>query len=535
MEVCDRNPGPTAGLCVPGCQCTPCPMGQTCQPDGYCVSDDCAGVTCPTGMYCRGGQCRDACETGPDTRLCPSGEVCRMGECVSAASRPDGGSVGDAAVGDGGSDGGATRDSGLPPRDIGASGDGGADDVDEGSVVLPPARRGCGCRAVGSSAPPTPRSPPSPSPSASPPRAVALAATAAGRGARAQEVEVYTMGPGADVFSRFGHAAMCVRDAESPGGRCYNYGTTDFSTPGPLTWQVLRGRARFWVSAAPLDLMLAWYAGEDRTVWRQRVRLAPDAFAALQRRLREDMRPESRAYVYHHFRDNCTTRVRDHLDAVTLGALRGPADAPHGPSWRAMVREGFASDPPLLAVSDLLLGRPLDAAPTRWEAMFLPAALRDEVARRLGAAPEVVHARRAPAPAARPSADVAAFALLAALLAALGVGRRRPLRALAGLATGALGLLVWTLSLASALPELHDNDLRAVLLPTDLALGALRGPALTLYARARVAMALAASCLHALGVTPQPVHLAALAVVAAMLPWAREPAAPPDNFSAERH
>ena len=323
--------------------------------------------------------------------------------------------------------------------------------------------------------------------------ALALALSAATTAARAQEAEVYTMGPGADVFSRFGHAALCVRDAESPGGRCYNYGTTDFSTPGPLTWRVLRGRALFWVSTAPLDVMLAWYANEDRTVWRQRVRLTPDAAAALARRLRDDLRPGSREYVYHHFRDNCTTRVRDHLDAVTLGALRGAADAPHGPTWRAMVRAGFADDPGLLAASSLLLGRPLDAAPTRWEAMFLPAVLRAEVSRRLGVAPEVVHARRAPVPAPGAASDVIVFAALAAALALLSLGRRRPLRALAGLVTGALGALVWGLSLASTLPELRANDLRAVLLPTDLALGLLRGRSLVLYARARVVMALVAS------------------------------------------
>jgi hypothetical protein len=349
----------------------------------------------------------------------------------------------------------------------------------------------------------------------------ALVATSAP--ARAQEVEVYTMGPGADVFSRFGHAALCVRDGESPDGRCYNYGTTDFSTPGPLTWRVLRGRALFWVSTAPLDLMLAWYAREDRTVWRQRVRLSPDAFAALERRLRDDLRPGSREYIYHHFRDNCTTRVRDHLDAVTLGALRGTADAPHGPTWRAMVRAGFADDPALLAVSALLLGRPLDAAPTRWEAMFLPAVLRAEVAARLGAAPEVVHARSLPPPAPRPASDAAVFVALAAALGLLSIGRRRPLRALAGLVTGSLALLVWGLSLASTLPELRDNDLRAVLLPTDLALGLLQGRTLALYARARVVMALVASLLHAVGVTPQPLYAAALTVVAAMLPWALAP------------
>ncbi|MFO0604252.1 MAG: nidogen-like domain-containing protein [Polyangiales bacterium] len=151
MEVCDRNPGPTAGLCVPGCQCTPCPMGQMCQPDGYCVSDDCAGVTCPTGEYCRGGMCRDACETGPDTRLCPSGEVCQAGDCVTQAMMPRP----DAGVGDGGADGGRAdggrTDSGLPPVDvmIGVDGGNGGPDADEPPVVLPPSRRGCQCSTVG--------------------------------------------------------------------------------------------------------------------------------------------------------------------------------------------------------------------------------------------------------------------------------------------------------------------------------------------------------------------------------------------------
>jgi MYXO-CTERM domain-containing protein len=146
MEVCDRNPGPTAGLCVPGCQCTPCPMGQSCQPDGYCVPDDCAGVTCPTGEYCRGGMCRDACETGPDTRLCPSGEVCTMGDCIPQAMTPRP----DAGVNDGGSADGGRTDSGLPPVDVmvGVDAGTGGPDADE-PIVLPPSRRGCQCSAVG--------------------------------------------------------------------------------------------------------------------------------------------------------------------------------------------------------------------------------------------------------------------------------------------------------------------------------------------------------------------------------------------------
>jgi hypothetical protein len=337
--------------------------------------------------------------------------------------------------------------------------------------------------------------------------------------AYAQEVEVYTMGPGRDVFSRFGHAALCLRSTESPEGRCYNYGTTDFSTPGPLTWSVLRGRARFWVSVTSLDVMLAWYAREDRTVWRQRVRLSPDAFMALERRLRDDLRPGAREYVYHHFYDNCTTRVRDHLDAVTLGALRGAADSAHGVSWRAMVREGFLDDPGLLLASTLLLGRPLDTIPSRWEAMFLPAVMRAEIEHRLAAPPEVLHRRRTPLPTPRPASDTLVLGALALLFALVGSTHRRTSRIVTGLFLGFVAVVVWTFTLISTLPELRDNDLRVVLLPTDLALGALQGPPLALYARARVAMATVASCLHALGVSPQPLHGPALLVVAAMLPW----------------
>ena len=97
----------------------------------------------------------------------------------------------------------------------------------------------------------------------------ALVVAAAGRArAEAPTIELVTMGPGDDAFSRFGHAALCVsRGARA--ARCFNYGTTDFSTPGPLTWAFLRGRARFWLSTVPRPVMLEAYAADERTVYSQ--------------------------------------------------------------------------------------------------------------------------------------------------------------------------------------------------------------------------------------------------------------------------
>ena len=333
-------------------------------------------------------------------------------------------------------------------------------------------------------------------------------------------VELYTMGAGSDVFSRYGHAALCVRDAETPEGRCYNYGTTDFSTPVPLTWNVLRGRARFWVSISPLDRMLAWYGaeGENRTVWRQTITLSPEAFEALEQRLRDDLRPGSREYVYHHFLDNCTTRLRDHLDAVTHGALRRDAEIPHGVTWRTLVLEGLASSPPLLVAGELLLGAPLDREPTRWEAMFLPSVLRREVSARLHAQPFAVHVRPPSPPPGSPFAGRFIIALAALSLAALSLVRplRAAARVIGALTAGLAGFVVWTLALATSLPELSHNLLLGVLVPVDVALPWLPPRVRDRYARARLVMALVASAASALGVVAQPLVAPSLFVVALM-------------------
>lgn len=111
------------------------------------------------------------------------------------------------------------------------------------------------------------------------------------------------MGPGDDLFSRFGHAAICITDEESPLGRCYNYGTADFSTPGPLTWGVLRGNGQFWVSVSSLPRMLALYQLEDRTVYRQRLPLSPTQAESIARELHKADRPEHTLYNYRHFDD----------------------------------------------------------------------------------------------------------------------------------------------------------------------------------------------------------------------------------------
>jgi MYXO-CTERM domain-containing protein len=74
--VVDTNTG--VGTCVTNlCAGVTCPSDQYCE-QGTCVKS-CSGVTCPSGQRCTLG----ACETDPCGHPCPSGQVCQdsTGSC----------------------------------------------------------------------------------------------------------------------------------------------------------------------------------------------------------------------------------------------------------------------------------------------------------------------------------------------------------------------------------------------------------------------------------------------------------------------
>lgn len=306
--------------------------------------------------------------------------------------------------------------------------------------------------------------------------------------------EVWTMGRGDEVFTKFGHAALCIYFEAFPEGRCYNYGTGDFDTPFRLIAEFLRGRAIFWVSMSTPERTLRSYRRQDRTVYRQRLPLTPPQARALVERLQFDELPENSRYRYHHFLDNCTTRVRDHVDVVTGGALSTGAEARFGPTWRELVREGFQDDLGLIMLTEVLVGRSADAGPSLWQAMFLPDVLRAEVRARFGAEPEVLYERRAPLAAGHPAHGRQAVALIGLILSAtaglLVASGRRGLRrvglVLTGLVLGCAALVVWALAASTTVAELRVNEVLLVLLPTDLVLVGLGGRWLRRYVAARL-------------------------------------------------
>lgn len=341
---------------------------------------------------------------------------------------------------------------------------------------------------------------------------VVLSVPLAGAAEAELRAELYTMGPGDFLFTKFGHAALCLVEDGGPDGVCYNYGTTDFSRPIGLGWDVIRGRALFQVSVSTRSEMLSSFQLDDRTIYRQVLPLGPERIRVLSRRLALDALPENREYVYNHFLENCSTRPRDLIDEASGGKLRG-ATLAEPATYRRYARRGLGHDRVLLILSDLVIGRWADQPIDAFGAMFLPEVLRESVSVELGVEADVLYERRAPLPPLRVDGIrreafvvAAAIVAMALLIAWRGGGRARlRTRRFAGAIMGLLGSLLVALALLSALPELRRNELMLVFLPFDfLLISGRRGLAVG-YAAVRLVGLVVVAGLALAGVLLQPI------------------------------
>lgn len=334
-------------------------------------------------------------------------------------------------------------------------------------------------------------------------------------GATAPQVQLYTFGRGELIFEKFGHTALCLDYNElSRETACFNYGVTDFTIPGKtLAWRFIRGQQVFFVEAIPVSGMIAFYKREDRTIWRQRLPLSETEARAVEAKLLSDLDPKNGSYIYDHFVDNCTTRLRDIIDNATNGRLREGTARDYPQSLRTMGISGMAEFPPLIAFGDFAVGRYLDHHPSVWGAMFHPFVLRDEVEAHFGVPSEVIYERQGPpipdsGPSDRGWALFIGFLFVLPLAAAWIGGRfMRGAVALAAVPLFLIGLIIWGAALLSTIPSLRWNEALLLYVPTDLALPFLGDVKRRKYARVRLGMVVVVSLLRAVGVFRQPLWI----------------------------
>ncbi|HEX6750086.1 MAG TPA: DUF4105 domain-containing protein [Longimicrobium sp.] len=191
-----------------------------------------------------------------------------------------------------------------------------------------------------------------------------------------------TMGPGDEVWEKFGHNAIWVHDPRNGTDKAYNYGMFDFRQENFIL-NFVRGRMNYWMQGFDAYLTISRYQELDRSVWAQELNLSPGQATWVKNFLEWNERPENRFYRYDYYRDNCSTRVRDVLDRVLGGQLKAAtASAPSGSTYRWHTRRlvgDAAGDIPIYTGINAGLGPAADQPSSKWEEMFLPMKLRDEV------------------------------------------------------------------------------------------------------------------------------------------------------------
>lgn len=186
------------------------------------------------------------------------------------------------------------------------------------------------------------------------------------------EVALLTFGPGTEVWERFGHNAILIRDRSGGVENLYNYGMFDFEQED-FFLNFARGRMTYRMAVDQATDDLPMYRAEGRWIVEQELDLTAPQRARLAAFLDWNARPENMLYRYDYFTANCSTRVRDALDAALDGAIRKQTVAPsRGFTYRMDTLRLMRPEPALMLAMDAGLGPFADQRLSYWDESFIP-------------------------------------------------------------------------------------------------------------------------------------------------------------------
>ena len=190
-------------------------------------------------------------------------------------------------------------------------------------------------------------------------------------------VSLLTVSPGDPIYSWFGHSALMVT---TPEGRniAFDYGTFSFSDDDFIKNFVM-GRLWFLSNSFPADMEMMSLEAEGRSVTMVVLPLSAQQKKAVIGFLGINVQSENRTYLYHHYNDNCATRLRDIIDFTTGGDFKRWAQEQDGLSFRMQASRSLSRNSLVQWVLEFLQSGMIDGSATLWDEMFLPVNLEKAV------------------------------------------------------------------------------------------------------------------------------------------------------------
>ena len=188
----------------------------------------------------------------------------------------------------------------------------------------------------------------------------------------AAEISIITIGPGKNLYDKFGHSAFRVKDEANGIDWAYNYGTYDFNTPNFYT-KFAQGKLNYNLSVAYFEAFYQNYVQENRWVKEQVLNLSSTEKNELFQYLQNNATPENRGYLYDFFFDNCATRIRDVLKAVLGEELQyNDRFVTEQYTFRELIQKNVKANTWGSLGMDVAIGAVVDRPATAWEYQFLP-------------------------------------------------------------------------------------------------------------------------------------------------------------------
>jgi len=193
-------------------------------------------------------------------------------------------------------------------------------------------------------------------------------------------VKVSVAGPGDEIYFWWGHIGLLIEDALSGQSRFYDWGIFSFDTEN-FYYNFAFGRLRYSCGVSRVESTFAYMMENNRAITLYTLDLPPEVKTELLAFAEHSILPENRYYWYHHFRDNCATRVRDIIDLGVGGTFKERYfDEPGRFTLRQHVRRHTWFSPFWDWILNFWMGQDIDTPITVWEEMFLPS----EIALRIG-------------------------------------------------------------------------------------------------------------------------------------------------------
>ncbi|MDR3284310.1 MAG: DUF4105 domain-containing protein [Treponema sp.] len=193
-------------------------------------------------------------------------------------------------------------------------------------------------------------------------------------------VKAAVMGPGDELYFWWGHIGLIIEDSLSGSSRFYDWGVFSFNSDHFFTNFAL-GRLIYCCAASSSKANFDYYTAHNRDITVYTLNLSPQKKAEVRRLAENNILPENRDYLYHHFKDNCATRIRDIIDEATGGQFKARyGEAPGRYTYRQHVRRHTWFSPFFDWFLNFLMGQNIDEPTTVWQELFLPAEIGSRIA-----------------------------------------------------------------------------------------------------------------------------------------------------------